>query len=291
MTDRLAVQKTYKLFINGAFPRSESGRTFTVKHADGSLHAHASHASRKDLRAAVEAARSAQRKWDASPAVLRGQILYRAAEMLEGRRDEFAALLRVVDGLDAEDAEREVSASIDRLVAFAGWADKFQQVLGSHNPVAGPYDNFTMPEATGVVAIFAPEAPSLLGLVSLIAPAICAGNAVVAIAGARSPGVAIALAEVCATSDVPAGVINILTGDPGELIPWAAGHRDVDAITAAGVDDAQASALREGAGENLKRVTIHERPDRDAWFEASCEGPEWIAASIEFKTAWHPSAV
>lgn len=291
MTDRLAVQKTYKLFIGGAFPRSESGRTFGVRTPEGALHAHASLASRKDLRAGVESARGAQRKWDAAPAVLRGQILYRMGEMLEGRREEFAAELRTVAGLDAPSADREVSASVDRLLAFAGWADKHQQILGAHNPVAGAYDNFTMPEATGVVVVFAPDAPGLLGLVSLIAPAICAGNAVVGVTGTPNPGVGVLLGEVCATSDVPPGVVNILTGDRAELIPWAAGYRDVDAIVAGGVSEAEAGALREGAAENLKRVTIHGLASPDAWYADACEGPDWITPTVEFKTAWHPSAM
>jgi len=288
--DRLPVLKTDKLYIGGSFPRSESGRTFAVHAHDGSLHAHACLASRKDLRAAVEAARSAQPKWDASPAVLRGQILYRMGEMLEGKRAEAAGLLRTVSGLNEREAEREVSASVDRLIAFAGWADKFQQVLGSHNPVAGAYDNFTMPEATGVVVCVAPDAPALLGLVGLVAPAIVAGNAAVLVTGKVNPGLGLLLAEVCATGDVPGGVVNVLTGDRAELISWIAGHRDVDAITAAGISAEHAASLRAGAAENLKRVTIHD-VEGEAWFDSACESPEWITPTVEFKTAWHPSAM
>ncbi len=303
MTDRLEVTKTYKLFIDGKFPRSESGRTIAAADSRGRVAAHVSHASRKDLRDAVSAARKALPGWKNATAYLRGQILYRMAEMMEGKREELAAAL-VVGGEKPAAAKREVAATIDRLVAFAGWADKYAQVLGCNNAVAGPYYNFTVPEATGVVAVVAPDEPGLLGLVSLCAPAMCAGNAVVAVAGERYPIAAAVLAEVFATSDLPGGVLNLLTGTRDELVPVIAGHRDVDAVVAAGVSEGQARTLREGAAENVKRVKIMEKRgsrvkgikgSKDGeidWFDgAACESPWWIEAVVEMKTIWHPSAV
>jgi acyl-CoA reductase-like NAD-dependent aldehyde dehydrogenase len=314
---RLHVTKTYKLFIDGRFPRSESGRTVPLVGRAGQVLAHACRASRKDLRDAVAAARRAQEGWAAASAYLRGQVLYRMAEMLEGRRDEFAALLADAAGVRSVGAtgqrpappprratgpkrlpspDAEVSAAIDRLVAFAGWADKYAQVLGCNNPVSGPYYNFTVPEPTGVVAVVAPDAPALLGLVSLLAPPLCAGNAVVALAGdpPSSPAAALAavvLAEVIATSDVPPGVVNILTGLREELVPFIASHRDIDAILAArgpGLSPAHAGTLREGAAENVKRVTLREVTD---WFDDDAMNSPWlIEPFVEMKTIWHPSA-
>lgn len=301
MTQRLEVSKTYKLFIDGKFPRSESGRTTAVADVRGRVVAHVCHASRKDLRDAVTAARRALAGWKTATAYLRGQILYRMAEMMEGKREELAAAL-VVGGEKPAAARREVEATIDRLVAYAGWADKFAQVLGCNNAVAGPYYNFTVPEATGVVAAVAPDEPGLLGLVSLCAPAMCAGNAVVAVAGERHPIAAAVLAEVFATSDLPVGVLNVLTGTREELVPVIAGHRDVDAVVAAGVTDDQARVLREGAAENVKRVRVvstKASKQRGAkassgevdWFDAAaCESPWWIEPVVEMKTIWHPSA-
>lgn len=303
MYTRLEVSKTYKLFIDGKFPRSESGRTVAVTDPRGRVVAHVCHASRKDLRDAVSAARKTLPGWRGATAYLRGQILYRMAEMMEGKRGELAAAL-VVGGEKPAAAKREVAATIDRLVAYAGWADKFAQVLGCNNAVAGPYYNFTVPEPTGVVAVVAPDAPGLLGLVSLCAPALCAGNAVVAVVGADGgqPIAAAVLAEVFATSDLPGGVLNLLTGTRDELVPVIAGHRDIDAVLAAGVSADQARVLREGAAENVKRVKVlgHTAPGNKGarvtrgevdWFDAAaCESPWWIEPVVEMKTIWHPSA-
>lgn len=288
MTDRLEVTKTYKLFIDGKFPRSESGRSLVVKDAKGRVHAHMCHASRKDLRDAVVAARKALPGWSGSTAYLRGQILYRIAEMMEGKSDELAGAIRVT-GVSSAAAKKEVAAAVDRFVAFAGWADKYAQVLGCNNAVAGPYYNFTVPEPTGVIAVVAPDHVPLLGLVSLIAPAICAGNTVVALASEANPVPAAVLGEVIATSDVPAGVVNVLTAPRSELVSVISGHRDIDAVYAAGIDEEHARTLREGAAENVKRVRI--RRDVD-WFDtAACHSPAWIEPLVEMKTIWHPSAV
>lgn len=312
MPDRLEVIKTHKLFINGQFPRSESGRSLLVKGADGSVVAHACMASRKDLRDAVVAARAAQDGWAKRSAYNRGQILYRMAEMMEGKRAEFVEILsdalaasatRTRTKLAAEkrtskpatksqspSPDAEVTASIDRLVAFAGWADKFSQVLGCHNGVNGPYYNFTVAEATGVVGVVAPDSPGLLALVSLMAPAMCSGNTVVAISGEQAPLAACVLGEVCGTSDVPAGVVNILTGSREELIPHIAEHREMDAIVAANVPQPVAEALRLGSANNLKRVLVRDI-DAPAWYSAdACESPWWIEPTVEMKTIWHPSA-
>ncbi|MFN7020123.1 MAG: aldehyde dehydrogenase family protein, partial [Phycisphaerales bacterium] len=291
---------TYKLFIDGKFPRSESGRSLAVKRAEGSVFAHLCHASRKDLRDAVVAARKALPGWTGATAYLRGQILYRIAEMMEGKRAELAGAIDVVARSSRKGAstkgkgaltspEAEVAAAIDRVVAFAGWADKYAQVLGCNNAVAGPYYNFTVPEPTGVVAAVAPDSPALLGLISLVAPAVCAGNTVVVLAGEANPVPGAVLGEVIATSDVPAGVVNILTGTRAELVPVISGHRDVDAVHAAGVGDEHARVLREGAAENVKRVCIRAGVD---WFDADeCGSPWWIEPLVEMKTIWHPSAV
>jgi acyl-CoA reductase-like NAD-dependent aldehyde dehydrogenase len=299
MPERLEVAKTYKLFIDGKFPRSESGRTFAAHDAKGRVVAHMCRGSRKDLRDAVTAARKAFPGWRDATAYLRAQIMYRMAEMMEGKRDEFALALRT-GGSTPANAQKEVTATIDRLVAFAGWADKYAQVLGCNNQVAGPYYNFTVPEPTGVVAVVAPNEPGLLGLISLMAPAVCAGNTVVAVGGG-GPGASLAtviLAEVMATSDVPAGVVNLLTGDAAELIPVIAGHRDIDAVHAAGVTDEQRTILREGAAENVKRVTVRELAAKgrknpkaiDLYDAQTCQDPWWIESFVEMKTIWHPSA-
>jgi acyl-CoA reductase-like NAD-dependent aldehyde dehydrogenase len=301
MPDRLEVSKTYKLFIGGVFPRSESGRSLAFEGASGVVHM--SHASRKDLRDAVEAARKAQPGWAGATAYNRGQVLYRMAEMLEGKRDEFVGLIE--EGKAAQSgvkrkkkgtAQRpmppgpaaEVEAAIDRLVNFGGWADKYSQVLGCNNPVAGPFYNFTVPEPTGVVGVIAPDEAPLLGLISLIAPAVCAGNTVVALTSEANPLPGAVFGEVCATSDVPGGVINLLTGQKAELVPHFASHRDIDAIHAAGVSAEHARVLKEGAADNVKRVTMREGVD---WFDESCQSPWWIEAFVEMKTIWHPSGV
>jgi acyl-CoA reductase-like NAD-dependent aldehyde dehydrogenase len=286
---RLAVRKTYKLYIGGKFPRSESGRSYEVRSADGARFlANAALASRKDARDAVVAARAAFPGWAAATAYNRGQVLYRVAEVLEGRRSQFAA--EVADGEDvsAQQAALLVDVAIDRWVWYAGWADKLAQVDGSSNPVAGPYFDFSVPEPSGVAAIVAPQSSSLLGLVSVIAPAIVGGGTCVVIASERAPLPAVTLAEVLATSDVPGGVVNVLTGRAAEVAPWLASHMDVDCLDLCGVDDAGLAAeLESGAAENLKRVL---RPLADG------SEPDWTAepglarmrAFLETKTVWHP---
>ena len=278
MAGRLPVAKTYKLFIDGAFPRSESGRTFPVHGADGTLLANAARASRKDLRDAVRTARAAQEGWAARTAYNRGQVLYRVAEMLEGRRAELASLLSDT-GLATEAAEEEVEASIDRWVWYAGWSDKVHHVLGTVNPVAGPYFNFTVPEPTGVVGLVASGRPALLGLVSRLVPAIVGGNAVVVVTGGDASLIAVTLGEVLATSDVPAGVVNILTGDRAELLPWLISHLDVNAVDLTGADDDLEAEVVAGAAANVKRVVFGDVEE---------ESPYAIADFMEMKTLWHP---
>ncbi len=287
---RIPVLKTYKLYVNGSFPRSESGRSLPVKAPDGKVLAHICHASRKDLRDAVGAAHKAAGGWSRRTAYNRGQILYRLGEMLEGKGEEFAAAIKSVSGCPIRAARKEVEASVDRLVGYAGWADKYAQVLGCNNPIAGPFYNFTVPEGTGTVAVVCPDEPYLLGLVSLLAPAICGGSAAVVVACEQAALVASLFGEVCATSDVPAGVVNILTGPRADLLPWIAGHREINAIHAANLDEDDARALRMGAAENIKRIEIREVDDA-AWYDADgCESPWWIEPFVEMKTIWHPSA-
>ena len=286
--DRLEVRKTYKLFIGGAFPRSESGRTYEVTSTSGAFLANAAKASRKDGRDAVLAARKGFGTWSAATAYNRGQVLYRIAEVMEGRRAQFIADIRDAEGCDEATAAQQVDAAIDRWVWYAGWADKLAQVLGSANPVAGPYFNFSIPEPTGVVAMVAPQDSSLLGLVSVVAPAVVSGNAVVVIASTDRPLPAITLTEVLATSDVPAGVINVLTGDAAEIMPWLASHADVNALDLAGIDDAElAVSLQQAAAGTLMRVR---RPGAVTdW--ASDPGLGAIRAFVETKTVWHPMGV
>jgi acyl-CoA reductase-like NAD-dependent aldehyde dehydrogenase len=257
------VKKTYKLFIGGAFPRSESGRTYE---ADGQ---NVAHASRKDVRDAVKAARAAQPGWAAATAYNRGQVLYRLAEMIEARTSEFAELCT---------GREEVERSIDRIVWYAGWADKLPQVLGGSNPVAGPYFNFTVPEPTGVVAVLAPDEPPLLGLVTRLMPPLVGGSSVVAVASEAHPIAAVELAEAIATSDVPGGVVNLLTGFRGELGPVLASHMDVNAIDLCGADG-QAADLERLSAENVKRV-VRGRAD--------AQSPWEISSFLELKTVWHP---
>ncbi|MBL1217220.1 MAG: aldehyde dehydrogenase family protein [Planctomycetes bacterium] len=289
---RLMVLKTYKLFINGQFPRTESGRSIKIDGLNGQALAHVCRASRKDLRNAVEAASAAQSGWAGRSAYNRGQILYRMAEMLEARAGEFTDVIAstVDDGCEA--AAREVQAAIDRLVSYAGWTDKFSQMLGTHNPVAGPHYNFTVPEAIGVVGVVAPDALPLLGLVSLIAPALCAGNTVVALGSEAHPLATAIVGEVCATSDVPAGVVNLLTGLRSELVEHFAGHREIGAIHAANLPGEQAERLRAGSAENLKRVVVRAIAEPEGWYdESACHSPWWIEPLIDFKTIWHPSGI
>jgi acyl-CoA reductase-like NAD-dependent aldehyde dehydrogenase len=287
---RVEVAKTLKLYMNGAFPRSESGRTIPVKDAKKRIVAHASHASRKDLRDAVEAANAAQAKWAAATAYNRGQVIYRIAEMLEARRAEFVSLIVSIEGRSKAEATREVEHAIDRCVCFAGWTDKIASVLGGKQPVAGPYFVFSMPEATGTVAVVVPDKSPLLAMVSLILPVISAGNAAIVIAPMTNAPLAAALGEALATSDVPGGVVNILTGLRTELCPWIASHRDIAAVCGAQLPAADAKALELGAAENLKRVCLfHDAPEfsEDGFWHS----PFAIAPFVEIKTVWHPSAL
>ena len=291
MTERLPILKTYKLYLGGAFPRTESGRTLLVEDAQGQARAHLCRASRKDFRNAVVAARKAQPGWAGRSAYNRGQILYRMAEMLEGKAKEFIDALANSASGDPTRARREVDASVDRLVAFAGWADKYQQILGCQNPVEGPYHNFSLPEATGVLALVAPNEQPLLGLISLLAPALCAGNTVVALGSESQPLATAIFGEVCATSDVPAGVVNLLTGQRDELLEQFASHRDVDGISAAGCSPDERRILELGAAENLKRVQVLALEHDQDWYDAAQrESPDTIEAFVEIKTLWHPSA-
>jgi acyl-CoA reductase-like NAD-dependent aldehyde dehydrogenase len=292
---RIEVRKTYKLYIGGAFPRSESGRSYLVRGADATPIANVCRASRKDLRDAVRVARSAFPGWADKTAMNRGQVLYRVAELMEGRREQFADEVEVMEGVRRDRARALVAASIDRWVWYAGWADKIAQVLGSSNPVAAPYFNFTIPEATGVVGVVAPETSSLLGLVSRLAPPIVTGNTVVLLASESRPLPAVTLTEVLATSDVPGGVVNVLTGLRRELVPVLAGHVDVDAIDTWGVPDDLRLETEMTAADNVKRLvrrptTVVER--RFDWTDnRAAERPEWIAAFLEMKTVWHPIGV
>ncbi len=284
--DRLEIRKTYKLYVGGAFPRSESGRTYEVVAADGRFLANAALASRKDARDAVVAARAAFARWSAATAYNRGQVLYRVAEMLEGRRAQFVAEVADAEDLSPAEAAAQVDAAIDRWVWYAGWSDKIAQVHGSSNPVAGPYFDFSVPEPTGVVAVVAPAGSSLLGLVSVVAPTIVGGNTTVVVAAEATPLPAVTLAEVLATSDLPGGVVNLLTGRPAEIAPWLAGHMDVNAIDLAGVDDpALAADLEREAAANLKRVVRPPAGPPD-WTADPGLGP--LMAFLETKTVWHP---
>ena len=287
---RLDVRKTYKLYIGGAFPRSESGRSYVVEDSAGRFLANASAASRKDARDAVQAARKAFAGWSARTPYNRGQVVYRIAEVLEGRRAQFVDEVRRSEGLSQRRAEAVVDESVDRLVWYAGWADKIAQVVGGTNPVAGPYFDFSLPEPTGVVAVLAPQESSLLGLVSVVAPVIVTGNTVVVATSHRRPLPAVTLSEVLATSDVPGGVVNVLTGALSDTAPTLASHMDVNAIDLTGVagDDAVATELEQAAAENLKRVL--RAPDAETdWTKPP--GLDRMTAFLETKTVWHPIGV
>ena len=287
---RVDVRKTYKLYIGGAFPRSESGHSYEVLDSKGRFVANAALASRKDARDAVSAARKAFGSWSGRTAYNRAQIVYRIAEVMEDRRPQFVEAIRRSEGSTAAQAGRQLDAAIDRLVWYAGWADKITQVIGSQNPVAGPYFNLSSPEPTGVVAVLAPQESSLLGLVSVIAPVIVTGSTAVVVSSYSRPLPAVTFAEVLATSDVPGGVVNILTGDAIALGPWLASHMDVNAIDLTGVagDEETATALEVAAGDNLKRV--RRAPDAE---------PDWLGDPgigrmsdvLELKTVWHPIGV
>jgi acyl-CoA reductase-like NAD-dependent aldehyde dehydrogenase len=284
---RLAVAKTYKLYIGGAFPRSESGRVYPVTTRKGAFVANAAMASRKDARDAVRAARDATSKWSGATAYNRGQVLYRIAELLEGRRAQFVSEIMELEGVPSATANAQVDAAIDLWVWYAGWCDKYVQVTGNANPVAGPYFNLTVPEATGVVAVVAPQTltNSLLGLVSAVAPIIVSGNAVVVLANEKAPLSAVSLSEILATSDLPGGVINILTGSPAEIAPWLVSHADVNAVDLVGAGSLDWVELeREGAG-TLKRVL---RPSDASVVPASLAR---VTAFTELKTVWHTKAL
>jgi acyl-CoA reductase-like NAD-dependent aldehyde dehydrogenase len=287
MSERLAVRKTYKLYVNGAFPRSESGRSYEVTDAKGGFLANAAWASRKDARDAVVAARGAFGKWSGATAYNRGQVLYRVAEVMEGRHEQFCAEVAAAEGVSASKARAAVDAAIDRWVWYAGWTDKLAAVLGGGNPVAGPYFNLSVPEPTGVVAVLAPQRSSLLGLVSVLAPVLATGCTAVVVTSRDRPLPAVTLGEVLATSDVPAGVVNLLTGDAAELGPWLAEHADVDAIDLSGAGPL-AAELERSAADTVKRVV-----------RAPVAEPDWTADPglsrltpfLETKTVWHPIGV
>jgi acyl-CoA reductase-like NAD-dependent aldehyde dehydrogenase len=278
---RIDVMKTYKLYINGAFPRGESGRVYEVKDSKGKFLANPCQASRKDLREAVVAARAAQPGWVSSTAYLRGQILYRVAEMMESRKSEFIDVIVASEGKSISAATAEVSAAIDMWVWYAGWSDKISTIAGSTNQVSGPYYNFTIPEAIGVVTIFADNKSPLLSLVSAIGGVLTSGNTCVVIASEKSPLTAIALAEVLATSDVPNGVVNILTGKSAEIVPWVGSHMDIDAVDVSGLNKKQESEVRISGADNLKR--IHRFTE--------IRTAQRVLAFVENKTVWHPIGV
>ncbi|GHH07232.1 aldehyde dehydrogenase family protein [Streptomyces rubradiris] len=284
MSDRLSVFKTYKLYVGGKFPRSESGRVYEVTDSKDNWLANAPLSSRKDARDAVVAARKAFGGWSGTTAYNRGQVLYRVAEMLEGRREQFTREVADAEGLSKSKAAAVVDATVDRWVWYAGWTDKIAQVTGGANPVAGPYFNLSSPEPTGVVAVVAPQESSFLGLVSVVAPVIATGNTAVVIASEKAPLPALSLGEVLATSDVPGGVVNVLSGRTAELAAPLAAHQDVNAIDLAGADEALAKELEMAAADNLKRVL---RPQPVDYFETP--GIDRMTAFLETKTVWHPT--
>jgi acyl-CoA reductase-like NAD-dependent aldehyde dehydrogenase len=285
---RVDVRKTHKLFIGGAFPRSESGRTYEVTDANGEFIANVAQASRKDARDAVLAARSAFAKWSTATAYNRGQVLYRIAEVMEGRRDQFITEIEQGEGVSRKKATNQLDTAIDRWVWYAGWADKYAQVLGTSNPVAGPYFNFSIPEPSGVVAAVAPQDQSILGLTSVLAPIIATGNTVIAMPSPVHPIPGITLAECLATSDVPGGVVNLLTGAPAEVMPWLAEHADVNALDLTGIIDVSVAAdLEKLAASSVKRVR---QPAPDADWHAT-PGLSRIRSFSEVKTVWHPIGV
>ncbi|MFC7986925.1 aldehyde dehydrogenase family protein [Streptomyces sp. NPDC057336] len=287
MSDRLSVFKTYKLYVGGKFPRSESGRVYEVTDAKGKWLANAPLSSRKDARDAVVAARKAFGGWSGATAYNRGQILYRIAEMVEGRRDQYVAEVADAEGLSKSKAAAQVDAAIDRWVWYAGWTDKIAQVTGGGNPVAGPFFNLSSPEPTGVVAVLAPQESSFLGLVSVVAPVIATGNTAVVVASEKSPLPALSLGEVLATSDLPGGVVNILSGRTAELATPLAAHQDVNAIDLAGADETLAKELEIAAADNLKRILRPQPVDGADW--SATPGTDRMTAFLETKTVWHPT--
>jgi len=288
MSQRLEVRKTYKLYVNGAFPRSESGRSYVVSDHKGRFLANASRASRKDARDAVAAARKAFPGWAGRTAYNRGQVLYRVAEVLEDRHAQFVEQVQAGEGLAKRAAEASVAAAVDRLVWYAGWADKLTQVVGGANPVAGPYFNFSQPDPTGVVAVLAPQDSSLLGLVSVIAPVVVTGNTAVVVSSYTRPLPAVTLGEVLATSDVPGGVVNLLTGDSAELGPWLAEHADVDGIDLTGAPSGRAMEFEREAAGTIKRLVRPPATEPD-W--TADPGLSRMTPFLETKTVWHPIGV
>ncbi len=289
---RVGVLKTYKLFVGGEFVRSESGRSFKPALARASAApVNVARASRKDLRAAVSAAQKAQPAWAGKSGYLRGQILYRVAEMLEGRRAQFVEEIVDSTGAPAKRAGLEVTRAVDRAVWYAGWADKFQTTLGSMNPVAGPYFNFSFAEPTGVVGVIAPREAPLLGMISMLFPVIVSGNAAVVLVSESSPLPALTFAEVLATSDLPAGVVNLLAGHRSELLPHVAKHMAVSGIFLAAEDAAEARVVMEEGAENVKRVRVLKAIRWSGWMEDSAQSPLLIEPFVEIKTIWHPIGV
>jgi len=284
---RLDIHKTYKLYIGGKFPRTESGRYYAVKDSNGNLIANMCLASRKDFRNAVVIARKAQHSWESATALNKGQILYRIAEMLEGRKDQFITEL-VVQGATKIVAQKEVETAIDRLVYYAGWSDKYQQFFSTVNPVSSSHFNFSNVEPVGVVSIIAPDEQGLLGLISVIAPAIVGGNTVIVLASENQPLSSISFAEVLNSSDVPGGVVNILTGKKNELISHMASHMDVNAIVYSGKEKDTIKTINELASANVKRTIFYKKAD---WNNDTCESPYFIEKTQELKTTWHPTAV
>ena len=284
---RIEVLKTYKIFIGGKFPRTESGRFFPLKNKDGDLLANICLSSRKDFRNAVVPARNTQKGWENTTALNKGQILYRIAEILEGRKSQFIEEL-ILTGSSKSQSKKEVEQSIDRLIYYAGWSDKFQQIFSSVNPVASNHFNFSVPQAMGVISVIAPNAFSLLGLVSIVAPIIVGGNTCIVLSSEKNPMVSISFAEVLNTSDVPHGVVNILTGEKKELINHFASHKDVNAIIYCGDNNEEIKEIERVSVENLKRVRIYKR---EKWDDKISQSPYFIEKCQEIKTTWHPTEV
>ena len=282
---RVAIRKMYKLYVNGAFARSESGRSDQI---DGE---NVAHASRKDVRDAVVAARAAHEKWAGQTPALRGLVLYRLAEMMEARGAELAAQLVTGGTVDPTEAAHEVAAAVDRTVWYAGWCDKYLALASTRNPVGGPHFNFSTPEPTGVVALLAPDEPALLGIVTAVLPALVSGNAVVVVAGERDPRTAVVFAECLATSDLPGGACNVLTGTRAELGPVLAGHMDVNALGTFGLDAVTEKRLGELGAENVKRTRFEKAPPRKTWFDERYDDLERVLAFTELKTIWHPARI
>lgn len=290
-TNRLAVMKTYKMFIGGAFPRSESGRYLRLTKQDGTFMGNLCRASRKDYREAVTAAHKAQPGWAKRTAFNRAQILYRMAEMLESRKEGFIRVIRDAEGRSEDAAVREVDGAIDRLVHFAGWCDKYEQIFGGTNPVASNHFNVSTVEALGIVTILSSKESGLLGLVSTVAPVIASGNAAIAIVEGAGGFAAVELAEVLATSDLPGGVINILTGQFDELVPHVASHADNDGVFGVGLSEAERRLIGEKAADTVKRTFFVDEPGHEGWNSESLEGPWWMSPFMEVKTSWHPLGI